>query len=187
MALPKPASIFDEEHPVATTGVTYAFPEAFRNVIGIAFRAHRKKARHVVMMRKVLKCAGSVEEMEAMEEDDPDGPPVVDDENDSIIDKVAEYSRDLKKWLEKNTSFVEDGGVLYAHGDVPIRDLGVPELEETLELDSGKYTVKGGIKQLKVDYNGRPPMQGEPLSYYHIHITVNKWECVPVIMGKNWH
>lgn len=189
MALPKPASIFDEVHPVASTGVTYAFPEGFRNVIGIAFRARagRKKARHVVMMRKVLKCAGSVEEMEAMEEDDPDGPRVVDDENDSIIDKVAEYSRDLKKWLEENTSFVEDCGVLYAHGDVPIRDLGAPEYEETLKLDSGEYTVRGSIKQLKVDYKGRSPMQGEPLSYYHFHITVNNWECVPVIMGRNWH
>ena len=186
MALPKPKSIFDEAHPVVNTGVTYAYPEGFRNVIGIAFRAGNKKARHIVMMRKVLKCAGSVEEMVAMEDDDPDGPPVVDDENDSIINKVAEYSRDLKDWLDKNTVFVEDRGVLYAHGDVSLRDLVVPRYEETLVMDSGKYKVTGGIKQLKTDF-GRPPMQGEPLSYYHIHIKVNGQECVPVIMGRNWH
>jgi hypothetical protein len=186
MALPKPKSIFDEEHPVASTGVTYAYPQGFRNVLGIAFRAANKRGgRHVVMMRKTPKCAGSIEELEAAMQEDPNAPPVVDDENDSIIDKVAEFARDLRDWLDENTVLVEDRGVLYAHGDVPLRDLDVPEYEETLEM-SGKYTVRGGIKQLEVDYGGRSPMQGEPLSYYHIHITVNKWECVPVIMGKNW-
>lgn len=183
MALPKPKSIFDEAHPVVSTGATYAFPDGFRNVIGIAFPGN-KKGKHVVMLRGALKCPESVEDFEGMEDDDRTA---VDDENDSVINKVADFSRKLKDWLEANTTFVEEGGVLYAHGDKPVRDLGAPRYEEVLEMDNGKsFKVTGGIQQKPTDF-GRPLMQGDPLSYYHLHLQVNNRACVPVVMARNWH
>ena len=184
MALPKPKSIFDEEHSVASTGATFAYPDAYRNVIGIAFPA-RKGGKHQVMMRGAIKCPDPNDEqdddlMEDVMED------VIDDENDSVINKVTDFARSLKKWLETNTVFVEDGGVLYAHGDVPLRDLGPPRFEEVLEMDSGKrFEVTGGIQEKSVKVN-RPLMQGDPLSHYHIYLQVNDRECYPVFMGKNW-
>ena len=163
MALPKPKSIFHEEHPVASTGVTYAYPEGFRNVLGIAFPAPQG-GMHQVMMRGV-----------------------VDDENDSIINKVTEFARNLRNWLDENTVLVEKRGVLYAYGDVPLDKLDVPRYEETLVMANKKtYKVTGGIKELSVNYKGRSPMQGEPLSYYEISLQVNYRACYPVFMSKNW-
>jgi hypothetical protein len=184
MALPKPKSIFDEAHPVVSTGATYAFPDGFRNVLGIAFRGS-KRGKHTVMLRGALKCLESVEELEAMEDDESQ---VVDDENDSIINKVAHFSRELKNWLKNNATFVEGkDGVLYAYADTKsLSELGAPRYKEVLNMESGSFEVTGGIEQLPTDL-GRPLMQGDPLSYYHLDLRVNNRKCVPVVMGRNWH
>jgi len=192
MALPKPKSIFDEEHPVASTGATYAYPEGFRNVLGIAFPP-RQGGMYQVMMRGSIKCPDSEAEEEEEEDDDvmrdvvQMKQQVVDDENDSIINKVTEFARNLRNWLDKNTVFVEKHGVLYAYGDVPLNELNVPRYEETLVMaDEKKYKVTGGIKEIKVNYKGRSARQGEPLSYYEISLQVNYRACYPVFMSKNW-
>ena len=109
MALPKPKSIFDEEHPVASTGMTYAYPSTGYSVIGIALKNLDPKGKDMVIMRGAVLCP------------DPDAtrryPNPMDAENESLINHVVTIYNGCMKWLRENKQeldLVEAGGMLYA-------------------------------------------------------------------------
>ena len=181
MALPRHKSIFDEEHPVASTEATFAYPDAYRNVIGIAMKNADPNGKRTVMMRGAILCPDPDDEEEPL-------PNELDSENESVINRVIDFARDLKKWITENTFHTqdEDNGMIYAHGDKPLADLNPPTRFKVLTMESGNaFRVTGEIQERKINWK-RPIVQGMALHHYYIQIKVNGQECVPVVMGQNW-
>ena len=184
MALPKPKSIFDEEHPVASTGMTYAYPSTGYSVIGIALKNLDPKGKDMVIMRGAVLCP------------DPDAtrryPNPMDAENESLINHVVTIYNGCMKWLRQNKQeldLVEAGGMLYAQENAkPWDTFDPPTYAKELTMgDSGhEFTVTGIIEKKKIR-DTRNFKQGDAREYYNILIIVNGQECVPVIVGRNWH
>ena len=179
MALPKPASIFDEEHPAASTEATFAYPDASRNVIGIAMKNANPNGKRTVMMRGAILCPDPDDEEEPL-------PNELDSENESVINRVIDFARDLKTWIKENTFHTEDNGMIYAYGDKNLADLNPPTRMKVLTMESGNaFRVTGEIQERKINWK-QPYVQGMASHHYHILIKVNGQECVPVVMGQNW-
>jgi len=165
MALPRPRSVFDAApHPSACTGVTMAYPESFRKILGIAVRG-RPNGPHQVIMRG----AG-------------------DQENEDLVDAASALSRQMMKWLEDNTAIVAEGGVIYGHmptmADV-VGDGPGPQF--------GPIDVNGSSVTAKIEERRNPSLrsQGDPLVIYRKHIYLQRpgtraMEVSPVAMSRGW-
>lgn len=183
MALPKPKSIFDEEHPVASTGMTYTYPSADYSVIGIALKNPNADGKNMVIMRGAVLCP---------DPDDEDAEPnEMDSENTSLINHVVDIYNGCMKWLLENRKALDlrtGGGMLYAQANAkPWDTFDPPTFMKQLKMESDhKFRVTGMIEKLKIR-DKRTFKQGDAMEYYNILIKVNGQECVPVIMGRNWH
>ena len=183
MALPRHKSIFDEEHPVVDTGITYAQPDADYSVIGIALKNPNVRGKNVVIMRGAILCP---------DPDDEDAlPNETDSENTSLINHVVDIFNDLKRWITDNKTalgLVQAGGTFYAQESAKSWDeFAPPTRMKNLTMESGhKYRLSGMIDKRDIR-NTKYLKPGDALAYYHILIRVNGQECVPVIVGQNWH
>ena len=184
MALPKPRSIFDEAHPVASTGMTYTYPSADYSVIGIALKNPDPGGKNMVIMRGSVLCPDPYASRRFPNE--------MDSENESLINHVVDIYNDCMKWLKENKKaldLVQAGGMLYAQANAkPWDTFDPPTVVKQLKMGDSehKFRVTGTIEKLEIR-NKRNLKQGDALEYYNILIKVNGQECVPVVMGRNWH
>ena len=165
MALPRPKSIFDADpHPAVQTGVSIAYPESYRRILGIAVHG-RPDGPHQVIMRG----AG-------------------DQENDGLVDAAANLSRQIDRWMKDNLNVVVDGGVMYGH--VPtLADVVGYDPERLF----GPIDVNGNVMTGKIESKRNPNlrMQGDPLVIYRKRIYLQRpgtrpMEVVPVTMSRGW-
>lgn len=173
MALPRPASIFDKEHPVVDTGLVYTTPICSRRVIGIAFPGDGDVSKqHSVILRGVRRGNGTF-----------------DTDNEELVKAVASVSNRLNNFLEGartrgTLSFTVTGGVIYSNGDA--RLVNAPSFTRNVTTrDKKVHKISAGIQELN-NPAAASGDQGAPLKIYQIRITVNNRPCLPVTIDATW-
>ena len=173
MALSRPASIFDEVHPVVDTGLVYTTPICSRRVIGIAFPGDGDVSKqHSVILRGVRRGNGTF-----------------DTDNEELVKAVASVSNRLNNFLEGARSrgalsFAVTGGVIYSNGDA--RLVNAPSFTRNITTrDKKVHKISAGIQELN-NPAAASGDQGAPLKIYQIRITVNNRPCLPVTIDATW-